>query len=173
MKGQGQGPPIQPPPKKPPPPPPRYAGPSYQGFLFILYSADNKPTHKLSIATQAVDARFSYTASITGTWSNEDDTNPHPITGVINSDGEAINCSWPNGDGGKNNLVGTLSSYSTTGKLGQVQAQPSAYLNGSVTVYDANGNVSSSMGPGNVSGEGYGPPPPPPASIGEGSLGSA
>jgi hypothetical protein len=36
-----------------------------------------------------------------------------------------------------------------------------------VTSYDASGNVSSGMGPGNVSGEGYGPPP---AAIGEGSL---
>jgi hypothetical protein len=151
MKGQGQGPPIQPPPKKPPPPPPRYAGPSYQGFLFILYSADNKPTHKLTIATQTVDARFSYTASITGTWSNDDGGSPHPIKGVINSDGEAINCSWPNGNGGTNTLSGSL-SYSSVGKLGQLQ--PSAYLDGMVTSTGGTG------GPGQVSGEGYGPLPP-------------
>jgi len=61
-------------------------------------------------------------------------------------------------------LAGTL-AYSSVGKLGQIQ--PSASLQGMVTSYDANGNVSSGMGPGNVSGEGYGPPP---AAIGEGSL---
>jgi hypothetical protein len=61
--------------------------------------------------------------------------------------------------------MGTL-AYSSTGIHGQVQN--SAYLKGTVTSFDANGNVSSSgMGPGNVSGEGYGPPP---AAIGEGSL---
>jgi hypothetical protein len=89
-----QGPPIQ----GPPPPPPPYTGPNYQGFLFTLYSADNKPTHKLSIATQTVDYRFPYTISITGTWSNEDDTNPHPVAGVINGNGDAIDAGWPNGD---------------------------------------------------------------------------
>jgi hypothetical protein len=99
-----QGPPIQ----GPPPPPPPYTGPNYQGFLFTLYSADNKPTHKLSIATQTVDYRFPYTISITGTWSNEDDTNPHPVTGVINGNGDAIDAGWPNGDSPRQERVAAL-----------------------------------------------------------------
>jgi hypothetical protein len=53
-------------------------------------------------------------------------------------------------------LQGTL-TYSSVGKFGQVQ--PSAYLDGNVTAYDANGNVIENMGPGHVYGEGYRPPP--------------
>jgi len=164
MKGQGQVPPYQPPPKQEPPPPahqPPYTGPNYQGFVFILYSSNDK-THKLTIGTQGPDdAYLPYTVFITGTWSNQDDTNVHPITGVIGANGDGIECSWANGDSGKNVLAGGL-RYGNLNEL-----QPSAYLDGAVTVYDANGNVSAGMGPGNVSGTGYGPPP---AAVGEGSL---
>jgi hypothetical protein len=51
-------------------------------------------------------------------------------------------------------LLGTL-AYSSVGKLGQVEN--SAYLDGNVTAYDADGNVLPGMGPGHVFGEGYGP----------------
>ena len=52
-------------------------------------------------------------------------------------------------------LQGTL-TYSSVGKFGQVQ--PSAYLDGNVTAYDA-WHVIENMGPGHVYGEGYEPPP--------------
>jgi hypothetical protein len=86
--------------------------------------------------------------------------------GLINGNGDAIDASWPNGDSPPARTCWRARlPIASVGKLGQIQ--PSASLQGMVTSYDASGNVSSGMGPGNVSGEGYGPPP---AAIGEGSL---
>jgi len=156
-----QGPPTYvPPPKQEPPPPHQYTGPNYQGFIFTLPSSSDKPTHYLTIGAQYNEPTIANTAYITGTWRG--DGGPKAMTGVIINDGLDINCSWnndPTNPTVTNNLVGTLSSYSTTGKFGQVQAQPSAYLEGTVTSYDyGTKTVRPGDGPGNVSGEGYGPP---------------
>jgi hypothetical protein len=61
--------------------------------------------------------------------------------------------SFRNKSNGPHKLVGTLSS--SAGKLGR--AQPSGYLDGNVTSYDANTNDIRPGGPGHVYGEG-GPP---------------
>jgi hypothetical protein len=102
--------------------------------------------------------RLTNTAYITGTWQGDGD--PKPMTGAIIENGGGINCGWSNSVQNPtvhNKLVGTL-SYGGTGKLGEVQLQPSAYLDGNVTSYDNNNNVRPG-GPGHVYGEGYGPPP--------------
>ena len=168
MKGQGQGPPTYIPPNPQNPIHPPYTGPNYQGFVFTLPSSSNKPTHILTITTQIVDGSLFEAASISGTW--QGDGSPKAMTGLIIENGRGINCGWvndPTNPTVQNNLVGTLSSYSTTGKFGQVNAQPSAYLEGTVTSYDfGTTTVRQGDGPGNVSGEGYGPPPPPLSSIG-------
>lgn len=172
MEGQGQVPPTHPPTKQDPPPDQLYTGPNYQGFVFTLPSSSNKPTHYLTIATQSVDGSLIKTAFITGTW--QGDGTPKAMNGRIGENGASINCGWvndPNNPTVQNNLVGTLSSYSTTGKFGQVQGQPSAFLEGTVTSFEfGTTTVRPGDGPGNVSGEGYGPAPPPPSAIGEGSL---
>lgn len=131
-----------------------YNGPNYQGFVFTLASGGGKPNHTLTITTQRREVFLA--PPITGTWQGDGDGGPKSVTGVITGiNGNGIDCSWstPNG---KNVLVGTL-AYSSTGKFGRFE--PSAYLDGNVTAYDATGNVLPGMGPGHVYGEGYGPPP--------------
>jgi len=128
-----------------------YNGPNYQGFVFTLYSSSGKPTHYLTIATQTAEVFFAQ-AYITGYWQGDGGT-PKPVAGLITGNGDGISCSWstPNG---KNVLEGAL-TYSV-GKFGVTSglAWPSAYLDGNVTAYDANGNVLQGMGPGHVYGEG-------------------
>jgi hypothetical protein len=131
-----------------------YDGPDYAGFVFVLASGSGKPNHTLKIFTQQREIFLA--PPITGTWEGTGDGGAKSVTGVITGvNGDGIDCSWttPNG---KNVLVGTL-AYSGVGKFGQIQR--SAYLDGNVTAYDANGNVLAGMGPGHVYGEGYGPPP--------------
>ena len=162
MEGQGQVPPTHPPTKQDPPPDQLYTGPNYQGFAFTLPSSSNKPTHYLTIATQSVDGSLFKTAFVTGTWRGTGKA--MTMSGYIGGNGDTIEVSWTDPNTGlPNTLNGTL-AYSDVGKFGQVQGQPSAYLEGTVTTSDGTG------GPGNVSGEGYGPAPPPPSAIGEGSL---
>jgi hypothetical protein len=142
--------------KPPPPPPPHhpYSGPNYAGFVFVLSSGSGKPTHILSISTQE-NQNIDYMANITGLWYPKgDDSNAKPITGYIAGNGDAINCNWsPPSSGGYNVLQGTLTYNAGSGPGGEV-AEPSAYLDGDVTSYDANGNVQPGKGPGPVSGTG-------------------
>jgi hypothetical protein len=87
---------------------PTYTGPNYQGFHFTLVSGSGKPTHTLTIITQASEL-LTETASITGDWKG--DGAAKSITGLITDNGGGIDCGWttPNG---KNVLQGTL-TYSS------------------------------------------------------------
>jgi hypothetical protein len=137
---------------RPIPKPFHYDGPDYQGFVFTLATGSGKPNHTLTITTQKREVFLA--PAITGTWEGAGDGAPKSVTGAITGiSGDGIDCSWstPNG---KNVLLGTL-TYSNVGKLGQLEN--SAYLDGNVTAYDADGNVLPGMGPGHVYGEGYGP----------------
>jgi hypothetical protein len=150
-EGNGGGPPPPPPPHHP------YTGPNYAGFVFTLDSSSGKPAHGLTISTQA-DQNIDYIANITGLWyPYGDDANARPITGYIAGNGDAINCTWTTSDG-YNVLQGTLTYSAETksglGGRGPGMARPSAYLDGTVTAYDANGNVLPGKGPGPVSGTG-------------------
>jgi hypothetical protein len=135
-----------------PPPPPfdPYTGPNYAGFVFTLVSSNGSPTHILTISTQA-DKDWFEAAEITGFWDPE--SNPsgttNPILGFISGNGASQNISiaW-NIPSDYHVLNGTLTySAETDGR-----ALPSAYLDGTVTIYD-NGNPQSG-GPGHVSGTG-------------------
>jgi hypothetical protein len=137
----------------PPPPPDPYTGPNYAGFVFTLVSSNGSPTHILTISTQA-DKFFFEMAEITGFWNPENNPSgsTNPISGFISGNGESqnISCAW-NIPADYHVLNGTL-TYSAGSGPGGTEAEPSAYLDGTVTVYD-NGNPQS-RGPGHVSGTG-------------------
>jgi hypothetical protein len=136
---------------KPQPPQP-YTGPNYAGFVFELVSSSGKKPHTLSISTQE-NQNFDYLAAITGHWYN-DPSDVKPFTGNITGNGDGIKCEWSAG-GGTNFLQGTL-TYNVGEKSGPTAGEigPSAYLDGDVTHYDPDGDVSPGMGPGHVSGTG-------------------
>jgi hypothetical protein len=138
------------------PPPPRYnpyLGPNYQGFVFVLVSSSNAPTHILTISTQT-NENIDAMANITGLWypAYNPSNTINPISGYIAGNGESqiIACWWGNPND-YHALQGTL-TYNV-GKLGGPGlVWPSAYLDGDVTVY-ANENPEKG-GPGHVSGTG-------------------
>jgi len=138
-----------------------YNGPSYAGFVFNLQSSSGKSNHLLTISTQVSELLF-YQAYITGTWQGEDSSGPmgtpKQVTGLITDNGTGIKCSWttPNGT---NTLTGSLTytpGHFLEEKIGNIPivgfVPPQAFLQGTVTAYDANGNVLPGMGPGDVSG---------------------
>jgi len=92
-------------------------------------------------------------ANITGLWyplHNPSSTGPNPVTGYIAGNGDVINCSWGTPDS-YHELQGTLAYSTGSGPSGEV-AEPSAYLNGDVTIF-VNENPQPG-GPGHVSGTG-------------------
>jgi hypothetical protein len=140
----------------PPPPYWGYTGPNYQGFVFGLLSSIGKPTHGLTIATQTNEHIFEQ-AVITGSWYPADDPSAgKPYQGLITGNGDAISCTWTTSNG-YNVLQGTLTYKAAEFNVFPPPPQwvpPSAYLDGDVTAYDANGNVIQGAGPGPVSGKG-------------------
>jgi hypothetical protein len=128
-----------------------YDGPFYQGFVFVLVSAAGKANHILTISLQ-IDG-FGPNAGILGTWRSQDNPSSlKPVEGWISQGGGGIECQWstPNGT---NVLTGTL-TYNP-GRFTRLTglAWPSAFLDGDVTAYDAQGNPTGG-GPGHVSGTG-------------------
>jgi len=130
-----------------------YDGPFYQGFVFFLVSANpQKGNHILTITLQ-IDG-FAANAGILGTWRSQD--NPaslKPVEGVIIQGGGGIECQWSSGQGGTNVLTGTLTYNPGRFTRFTGLGWPSAFLDGKVTAYDANGN-DTGKGPGAVSGTG-------------------
>jgi hypothetical protein len=102
-------------------------------------------------------------AYITGTWEGENPSgqpagNPKTFIGHLSDNGIGIECSWATPKGGTNTLVGGL-TY-TPGHTVKVNGIPKfvpaeAFLQGTVTAYDADGNVLPN-GPGDVSGSATG-----------------
>jgi len=129
-----------------------YDGPFYQGFVFFLVSAAGRANHILTITLQ-IDG-FEPNAGILGTWRSQD--NPaslKPVEGVIIQGGGGIECQWSTPSGGTNVLTGTL-TYNPGGYTRFTGlAWPTAFLDGDVTAFDANGNPTGG-GPGHVSGTG-------------------
>ena len=129
-----------------------YDGPFYQGFVFVLVSSAGKANHILTISLQ-IDG-FGPNAGIIGSWRSQD--NPaslKPVEGWITQGGGSIECQWSTPNGGTNVLTGTL-TYSP-GRFARFTglSWPSAFLDGDVTAFDAQGNPTGG-GPGHVSGTG-------------------
>jgi hypothetical protein len=125
-----------------------FDGPSFLNFVFHLKSSSNAPNHTLTITSQtSVSTNFAF---IQGTWQG-DGPNAKKFTGSITDGTVSITCSWANGMGGTNTLMGRVAPAS------RIVALPSRWeLSGNVVATDAQGNVVTG-GPGMVSGEGAPP----------------
>jgi len=122
-----------------------FDGPSFVGFVFHLKSGSNAPNHTLTITSQtSVSTNFAF---IQGTWQG-DGPAAKEFTGSITDGIVSVTCSWANGKGGTNTLMGRIVPFSEV-----VVAVPGWELSGNVVVTDVTGNVVSG-GPGMVSGPG-------------------
>jgi hypothetical protein len=125
-----------------------FDGPSFLNFVFHLKSSSNAPNHTLTITSQtSVSTNFAF---IQGTWQG-DGPNAKKITGSITDGAVSLTCSWANGMGGTNTLIGRATPSSRI-----VAFPPRWEFSGSVVVTDAQGNIVAG-GPGMVSGEGAPP----------------
>lgn len=145
-----RGPIIQ---KQPGPMPPvSFDGPGLQGVVFTLNSGSGKPTHTLTITGQtAVTTNYAF---LQGAWQGDGPT-AKEFTGSLTDGVVSITCSWVNGMGGVNTLIGRITEASPI-----IAASPIAgnlwTLSGNVVVTNGQGAVTSG-GPGAVSGEGRRP----------------
>jgi hypothetical protein len=128
-------------------PPVTFDGPGLQGVAFTLRSGSGKPTHTLTITGQTtVTANYAF---LQGTWQGDGPT-PKNFTGSLTDGVVSITCSWANGMGGTNTLIGRIS-------VGSPIIVNLWALNGNVVVTNGQGAVVPGAGPGAVSGEGRAP----------------
>ena len=124
-----------------------FDGPSLQRVIFHLKSNNpnnpGAPDHTLAITSQtSVNANFAF---IEGTWQG-DGPSAKNFTGSLTDGAVSITCSWANGMGGTNTLMGKIVP-------GSRYVANLWVLNGNVVVTNGAGSVVAG-GPGMVSGEG-------------------
>ena len=123
-----------------------FQGPNLQGYVFVLKSGSNHPDHTLTIKSRMpISANFAF---IEGSWQGEGPS-PKNFTGSLTDGSVSTTCSWQNGMGGTNTLMGKLVPDNLRAFLWK--------LSGTVGVTDSGGNVVAGAGPGMVSGDGHAP----------------